>query len=102
MLWKIHYEDGSTFSNEDGSFRDAPFFGVLGVVCDSDEWHSVDFAGLLDYLMQVGIVKLGRLSSNEVYHKVMTKARNDSDFSPDRCVYERNDYYVYMGAIDGS
>ena len=98
--WKIYYENGNTYGDKDGSHKDAPFFGVIGVVCDSDEWHSVDFAGLLDYLQQVGIVKLGRLTSNKTYHEVMNKARKDLDFSPDRCVYEGEDYYVWMGAIN--
>lgn len=98
--WKLYYEDGTTYGDEDGIHKDAPFFGVIGAVCDTDEWHSVDFAGLLDYLQQVGIVKLGRLTSNKNYHEIMTKARHDKEFSPDRCVYERGDYYVWMGAIN--
>lgn len=98
--WKFYYEDKTTFGDKDGKPEDAPFFGVIGVVCNSDEWHEVDFAGLLDYLQQVGIVKLGRLTSNKNYHEIMNEARRDKDFSPDRCVYEQGDYYVWMGAID--
>lgn len=30
--WEIHYADGSTFTSEDGSWAEAPAFGVFAVV----------------------------------------------------------------------
>lgn len=30
--WVIHYADGSTFSSDDGSWAEAPVFGVFAVV----------------------------------------------------------------------
>jgi len=98
--WRIYYDDGSTFSNEDGSLQDAPAFGVQAVVCDPDLWGTGDFVGLIDYLIKIGIVKFGRLARNEDYHQALTTARQDPDMGPDRHVYEQGDYYWYNGSFD--
>ena len=39
--WRITYADGSSFSSDDGSWADAPAFGLTCVV-----WYSVDGATL--------------------------------------------------------
>lgn len=100
LAWIIYYEDGTTFSSEDGSFKDAPAWGVIGVGCDPDLFHGVDFTGLLDYLARTGLVKFGRLTSNENYDKIMKRARADPRLSPNRHIYEQTDFYVWMEPVN--
>lgn len=96
--WRIYYDDGSTFSDEDGTLKDAPAFGVQAVVCDPDLWGTGDFVGLIDYLIKIGLVKFGRLAKNEDYNRALQAARSDPDFAKNiRHVYERGDYYWYNG-----
>ena len=98
LQWRIYYDDGSTYSNEDGELVAAPSFGVQAIVCDPDVWHSGDFVGLIDFLIRKGIVKFGRLASNEDYHNAVNAAQKDTDFDTNiRHVYERGDYYWYEG-----
>jgi len=98
LCWRIFYDDGSAFSNEDGTLVDAPAFGVQAVVCDPDLWHGGDFVGLIDFLVRKGIVKFGRLTSNEKYRAAVTAAQNDPDFDTNkRYIYERGDFYWYEG-----
>jgi hypothetical protein len=98
VKWKIYYADGTTFSDHDGSLKDAPAFGVLCVVCDPDLWGCGDLMGLVQYLMRTGLVKFGQLAPNEVYKRVLTSARSDPDFDTnERHVYERGDYYWFNG-----
>lgn len=83
MKWKLYYGDGSTFSDEDGSWEDAPALDVQALVCEdsdvgyelnegSDGWiqnyiwwpeasrpWGVDAYGSLDYLVEVGALELG-------------------------------------------
>jgi len=102
VKWCIHYEDGSTFSNNDGRFQDAPAFGVLAVVCDKDEMVlGGDLAGLVDYLVRVGIVKFGRMTDNQTYTCVMTPVRKDPypGLGFERVINERCDYYWWMGEL---
>lgn len=96
-MWRIYYEDGSTFSNGDGTLQEAPAFGVQAITCDPDEWHAGDFVGLIDYLVRTGLVKFGTLTTNEKYKAAVTAARSDQEFGGDRHVYERADYYWYEG-----
>jgi len=93
--WRIYYRDGETFSDEDGSLVDAPAFGVQAIVCEPDVWHAGDILGLVDYLVRIGLVKFGTLTSNEDYHRAVTAAREDPDFDDSRHVYERAGYYWY-------
>lgn len=77
---------------------DAPAFGVQAIVCEPDEWHCGDFAGLIDFLVRKGIVKFGRLTTNEAYHAAVRGAQNDPDFDPNtRHVYMDGDFYWYEG-----
>lgn len=94
--WRIYYDNGLTFSDEDGTLKEAPAFGVQAIVCDPDIWHGGDFTGLIDYLVRTGLVKFGRLTTNEKYHAAVDGARTDPDFDTNaRHVYERVDYYWY-------
>lgn len=96
-MWKIFYEDGSVFSSEDGDFMNAPAFGVIALVADDEtRFRQVDFVGLVDLMVSRPLygVKVGRMTTNDIYAAVMDKARNDKDFTRDRVVMERSDYYV--------
>lgn len=95
--WRIYYEDGSTFSDENGTLKEAPAFGVMAVICDPDLWRAGDFAGLIDWLATTGLVKFGRLTDNDTYNRVLHEARHDQDISPNRYVLEQCDYYWYKG-----
>lgn len=97
MKWRIYYDDGRTFSNEDGELKDAPSFGVQAIVCEPDLWGCGDFVGLIDYLARSGIVKFGRLCPNEVYDLILKKAREDPDMGKNRHVYEQGDFYWFNG-----
>lgn len=91
-LWRIHYEDGSTRSDEDGPHFEAPTRGVvgirfarpfhrdLGLIHSKDyyywlnhEWYGVmdeQGAGFWDYLFREGVEKyllFGRTFSDEVW-----------------------------------
>lgn len=99
LKWKIYYENGSTFSNEDGTFNEAPTFGVLSIACDDGQWISGDLLGLIQYLQKLGLVKIGIHADNEVYSKVLHGARHDTEFSPDRVILEGDTYYMFKGHI---
>lgn len=102
VKWRIHYEDGSTFSSEDGTFQQAPSFGVLCVVCDKDELVlGGDIVGLIDYLCRIGLVKFGRMTDNQTYECIMNPVRNDKypTLGYDRIINEGNDYYWWMGDL---
>lgn len=77
-VWKLYYEDGSTFSSDDGEWLDAPVFGVMALATADQYvgreidtprspgsgdfyiwWNAVkpwwvDYAGLIDYLYHRG------------------------------------------------
>ncbi len=100
MLWKIHYGDGSTFSSDDGSTQEAPPLNVQ-IIMQLDEregkhattqfdyywwderqqrWFGGNLFGALDYLMQAGIVKMGRILSPKDYDAILNRAKEDPDF----------------------
>lgn len=70
MQWKLYYDDGTTFSDEDGTWGDAPARGVQAIGrSDKDHgrytgtgdyyvyWRygpiAMDIAGLWDYLIEI-------------------------------------------------
>jgi len=99
MDWKIYYEDGSTFSSDDGGLEAAPAFGVQCVVCTPDLWGCGDIVGLVQYLAKGwGVVKFGSLTSNANYDAICLRARTDSDFDINtRHIYMGGDYYWFNG-----
>lgn len=103
IQWRIYYEDGSTFSNEDGTLQEAPAFGVMCVVCEAgsiehpEHWGCGDFVGLIDYLARSGLVKFGRTTTNQIYDSVLKQARDNPDMGKSRIVLERGDYYWFNG-----
>lgn len=77
MEWVLHYQDREPFTSDDGSWSDAPAFGVLalivpdragqvGVVFDTGDFYiwpdwtpdpeSADHWGVTDYLISSGLM----------------------------------------------
>lgn len=99
--WKIYYADGSTFSNLDGSWEDAPAWGILGIVIKSKEtgWSivsggdfyvmtedgeiiNIDRLGFADYIVNVfRKAKVGRMVGREEWLRLSKTANQDKDFA---------------------
>lgn len=101
MNWRIYYDDGKTYSSEDGPVELAPAFGVIVILdrdvnigwrlivnCDYFVWDSRDGAyhwwesniiGLIDYLSRPGWKKVlvGRLIENSTYDAIFQRAYKD-------------------------
>ena len=92
MTWRIHYEDGSMFTSDDGAPWDAPCHGVLAIWQPQPEaplfnkdyylwrmdygcWIECDLVGLLDHLTvgcrQVHAVLLGRMVPTARYRDTL-------------------------------
>lgn len=76
MRWRLYYDDGSTFDNDDGAWNDAPHLGVITLVTEDPDvgreldhgargefyawWPEAskpwgfDRIGILDYLQEIG------------------------------------------------
>lgn len=101
--FRVYYEGGATY---DGDPWGAPGLGVL-VIVESDpdhgrrlvtggdyyvwreeRWWSVDWIGMIDYLLQPGPRKvlIGRITTNEIYRDTYIRADSDPDF-PARTAY---------------
>ena len=100
MLWRIYYDDGTTFSSADGPAEESPALGVQAIVQpDSevgrtvdakreyywwidDRWDGGDIFGLFDYLARPGVkvVRFGRSMTNAGFRAVYQAAVNDPDF----------------------
>ena len=95
MDWKIHYGDGSIFSSDDGRPEDAPALNIQAIAQRDDrvgrfivtrsdfylfldnQWIGVDWFGMLDRLMDIGVIKTGRTITSEAYNDVIQRAKND-------------------------
>lgn len=99
--WRIYYEGGVTFSNEDGTPFDAPSRGVMVISVaepaigrqlvsrfdfywwhsDKRFWFGGDVNGLWDYLSDPGPKKVlfGRFVKNDEYQVVIKQAIEDPD-----------------------
>lgn len=95
--WVIWYDDGNSFTNEDGEPHEAPRWGVLAVAARSKdhgrviwhgkdyyvweaEWLGVDFIGLVDYLTRPGREKfalVGRGVRPARFHEIYNQAVAD-------------------------
>lgn len=84
MRWKLYYDDGATFSDEDGRWEDAPHRGVLVLATEDPDvgreldhgprgeffawWPQAtkpwghDRIGILDYLAEAGYPATTRLA----------------------------------------
>ena len=98
MMWKIYYDGGGTYSDEDGAPEDAPGVGVL-VISETDadagrrlihgkdyfvwqdgDWLECDRVGLFDYLYcQRGWRKVlaGRIVTNAAFQQAYQRAYHD-------------------------
>ena len=95
MEWTIFYGDGSTFSNIDGDWKDAPGWGVIAIVYrdPEDGWaiaHQGDFYviaengtvvpigsdGLLDYAVNVLGMKSGRMVDRITFQRIFQDAKD--------------------------
>lgn len=101
LKWKIYYADKSTFSNLDGSWKDAPAWGISAIVIDSPEvgWtivHAGDYyvmtkegeiinldrIGFVDYMANIfKIAKVGRMFGREEWLRLIRQASKDKDFA---------------------
>lgn len=100
MGWRIFYDDGSTFGNEDGGPADAPTHGVIAVVAVLEDdgvprvmhqsdlywwrdgvWWAGDTFGFLDQAGRFGAtwVKQGRSVLPNDYQEIMSRAVALSD-----------------------
>lgn len=97
MKWKIYYDDGSTFSDEDGRVYDAPALGVQVIAQEDPDvgrqlfweidfywysehgWFGGDVFGLWDYLATPGpkVVKFGRYVPRADFLRAYHKALKD-------------------------
>lgn len=91
LSWVVIYDDLSTFSSEEGSFADAPAWGIQAIayesietgwsVCTggdyfhrlpSGEFIAIDKDGLVDRSANIWkTIKVGRQVSREEFNKVM-------------------------------
>jgi hypothetical protein len=96
MNWKVLYDDGSSFTDEDGSPNDAPAWGVVAAISTEDDikaltegddyyyfnplddrWYGVDLVGLIDFLTHTGFLKIGRFVPIKQYQKILEQALAD-------------------------
>lgn len=103
MKWRVYYDSGATFSDDDGPPEAAPPLGVQAItqvadpaigrrVCsrfdfywfEAGEWHGSDQFGLWDYLQRVSpsIVKFGRVMSRLEFEAIVNRAVTDPDLAP--------------------
>lgn len=100
--WRIYYDDGTTFSNLDGSPEEAPPFGFICAVgydetnsryimhgwdhycwdVESNQWWGMDTFGLIDRLSRNLIVayKQGRTVSKTRFTEIMNLSNDDINF----------------------
>lgn len=105
VRWRVYYDNGSTFSNEDGTPEQSPAFGVICIVSTNDligriilhkhdwywwiadekVWFGGDIFGLLDRLLHrlsTEAILQGRTVPNEAFRDTMGRADKDEDFPP--------------------
>jgi hypothetical protein len=104
LQWRIYYTNGSTFDSSMGTWKDAPGYGIAGILQlaeDSgramvlgvdfywfdevaDYWSGGDYAGFLDYVTNVlGLVKQARtVARHEEWRKIKEQMILDPDFPP--------------------
>lgn len=91
--WRIYYDDKPSFGSGDGNPSDAPAWGVQIIVqADPDagryivsnhdfyiyrggQWFGVDIFGLIDFLTAQGLVKIGRIISNQEFERVYRESQ---------------------------
>ena len=103
MNWKIYYTDGTTYSDEDGDWENAPSHGVVCVVVKDPDYgrfvlnglnyyYRPNNAGPLDVahcndivpqlVEQAPWLKFGTGVSKAHWKEILIKATKDPDFGP--------------------
>jgi len=78
--WRIHYADGSTFSSDDGTWAEAPAFGVACIVyyhIPPYKTLQTEASGTYIYLgedIPNEIHKIGLWMDTEGYYKIISDA----------------------------
>ena len=108
VTWRLYYENGSTFTNLDGSPEDTPAYGFICAAFpdhdregnsigrmvmwgwdryfyheDYNEWWGCDRFGLDDRMghrLPVRAVLFGRTVHTTVFREIFERAANDPDF----------------------
>lgn len=96
--WKIYYDNGAVFTNEDGEPHQAPRQGVQIVVQEKDGdyelihgrdhfyfepkvggWYSSDLFGAMDHLLRAErqCLLFGRMMADADYHALMVRVRKE-------------------------
>ena len=97
MWWRVHYDDGSSYSNEDGSPWDAPRLGVVVIAVENDQvgwlpihgedyyyweedrdgWNATDILGMRDHLERAHrpLVLFGRQVKLSEYRATLSKVK---------------------------
>jgi hypothetical protein len=95
--WTIYYADGTTFSNENGTVRDAPRIGVVAIVQTNEDvgweivhaftyyyfeesvggWRCSDQFGMYDHLIRCRdpLILFGRFTDDKTYNSLLKKIR---------------------------
>ena len=110
-MWRIWYDNGTTYGSDSGQPQDAPGLGVICIVQESErtgrvklsgadyyiwnegQWFRADIFGLWDHLAGKGWKKVvfGRTVDREQYNQIMRWAEQDEAFPP-RSAWERWEY----------
>lgn len=105
LQWRIYYADGSTFDDLDGSPSDAPGLGIIVVVLKHEDsrirayiqheadyyiwaegrWWACDLFRLWQYWFvqkydHPKVALAGETIRNDLYAKIIRKAKSDKDF----------------------
>lgn len=100
--WRVYYEDGSTFSSDDGPPERAPPFGFICAIgydetggryimhgwdhycwdVAAQQWWGMDLCGLIDRLARnvVTAYKQGRTVTKTRFQEIMQAANLDPEF----------------------
>lgn len=98
-MWKIYYDDGSTFRHTDGTPEEAPALGFICAVgydessnryimhgwdhyhydLETDQWWGMDLTGLFDRLIRnkVYAYKMGRTITKKDFQTIMQRAHEE-------------------------
>lgn len=123
LKWRVYYDDGSTYDNEDGPPEEAQKQGVICTVArdervgrtittqydfywwnyEEEEWWGSDKFGLWDYLTRPGekIVLFGRSVPRDKYRSIHQDAVNDEDF-PQKSGWEKGEHRIEAHEVGDS